>query len=138
LRADDQQGHSGDSDAFDIVPGPQLGLWLPLAGDESSAGWFGQGTLTLPRPLATNLQVMLTSSLPHEINVPASLLVPAGQTNGYFNVVNYDDALLDGTRYVNITASAPGFASATAQIANYDDETAILSVTVPETITEGN
>ncbi|HMC28770.1 MAG TPA: Calx-beta domain-containing protein, partial [Verrucomicrobiae bacterium] len=90
----------------------------------------GNGTLTniaavqLSGIVSSNVQVSLTSGSAAQIQVPASVIVPAGQTTAAFDVTVFDDAIVNGLRMISITATAPGFASTTASIGLIDDETA--------------
>ena len=89
-----------------------------------------------PAPVA-DLTVSLASSDTTEATVPASVTILAGQTTATFNVTVIDDALVDGTRTTNITASASGYSNGAVALAVQDNETATLSVTAPATATEG-
>ncbi len=137
LRADDRAGHSGQSDYFLTMSGPPLHLQIPSTADEATAGFAGWGTVSLPFSVITNLQISLSSSRPTEISVPLSISMLAGQSSASFGITNYDDALLDGTRTVQITAQVSGFASAAASMHNLDNETAVLTWVTPATVMEG-
>jgi uncharacterized repeat protein (TIGR01451 family) len=138
LRADDQAGHPGDSDWFRITAGPPLALQGPATADESSAGFAGLGNVLLPFAVATNVSVILASTLPAEISVPPTVTVLAGQTNASFSITNYDDSDLDGIRVAVISAQAAGFAPISATMSNLDNEVATLTWSAPATVTEGN
>ena len=86
---------------------------------------------------AADLVVTLASSRIAEATVPATVMIPAGSTSANFPVTIVDDALLDGTQIANITADAPGFARVSQALTVNDNETAILSVALPATLTEG-
>jgi uncharacterized repeat protein (TIGR01451 family) len=70
--------------------------------------------------------------------VPASVVVLAGQTNITFDITILDDALLDGSQAVTITALAPGYAGASSILRVHDNESATLSVNVPAGASEGD
>jgi hypothetical protein len=67
--------------------------------------------------------VSLASSDAAEAAVPASVTIPAGETSVIFPITIPDDAELDGTKAVLITASAPDCASAPVVITVQDNET---------------
>jgi subtilisin-like proprotein convertase family protein len=86
------------------------------------------GTLTLTQSQTTNLIVNLSSSDTSEATVPASVTIPANQTNATFAVAAVDDAVSDGAVGVTITATA-GSLSATAAITVTDNEPLLDGVT---------
>ena len=122
--------------AFCISP-PSLAITLPASATEGGGLLAGAGKLSLPLVLPTNLVVNLVSSDVTEVTVPSSITVPAGQTNAAFNLTILDDAKLDGTQTPAITASAPGFQSASSSLMVLDNETAVLHVLLPASATEG-
>jgi len=86
------------------------------------------GTLTLTQSQTTNLVVNLVSSDTSEATVPASVTIPANQTNATFAVAAVDDAVSDGSVGVTITATA-GSLSATASVTVTDNEPVLDGVT---------
>ena len=116
---------------------------IPVAIAPIAAVTEGSGTVTnggrviLPFPLATNVTVSLASSDISELTVPASVVILAGATNGFFDLNVIDDAQLDGTQIAIITAIAPGFSPASRSVSVNDNESATLTVSAPATATEG-
>jgi len=80
------------------------------------------GAVVLSGTLPTNLVVALISSDTTGFIVPSSVTVSAGQLAAAFNVAAVNDTLVDGTQFVTVTATAPGFQSAGASVAVLDDE----------------
>ncbi|MGI9475016.1 MAG: reprolysin-like metallopeptidase, partial [Rubripirellula sp.] len=82
---------------------------------------------------ATNaLTVTLTSSDTSEASVPASVIIPAGQTSSLpFNVAAVDDIMMDQIVNVTLTASAPGLANGSSTLDVIDDD-ALLTVVIDE------
>ena len=78
--------------------------------------------LTLP------LIIQLTSSDVSEAAVPTTVTIPAQSAAAQFAVTASDDALLDGTQAVSLTAMAAGYVSVSGMLEVTDFET--LSVTV--------
>ncbi len=73
-----------------------------------------------------------------ELILPATVVIPAGQSTATFVVGVTGNGLVDGTRTATLTAGASGFASATTALAITDDDVARLTVTLPSaTVTEG-
>jgi subtilisin-like proprotein convertase family protein len=86
------------------------------------------GTLTLSQAQTTDLVVNLSSSDMSEATVPASVTIPANQTNATFAVAAVDDLVSDGAGNVTITGTA-GSLSATASVTVTDNEPSIDGVT---------
>lgn len=111
---------------------------LPSAATEGDGILTGQGRVNLPVPVPTNLVVHLQSSDPEQANVPTTVTMPAGESSAVFDLVVVDDALLDGDRTVTVTASAPGYVAGQGAVRVGDNETALLTVTVPAVVNEGD
>ena len=56
--------------------------------------------------------------------MPGTVTILDGQASASFNIDAVDDALVDGTQSVTITASATGYTSGTDSVDVTDDETA--------------
>ena len=99
----------------------------------------GSATGTVSRPAGSGLQaitVSLSSSDASEATVPSSVTILANQTSASFAVSAVDDALLDGTQTVTITASTAGLANGTGTVNVTDLET--LSLTISPTAINEN
>ncbi len=97
-------------------------LTLPAYATEGDGLLGAQGQLAVNPAPADDVTVTLVSSDAGELLVPASVLVPAGQTNVTFDLTVGDDALADGSQYVTVTASAEGYSSAQAGMTILDSE----------------
>jgi uncharacterized repeat protein (TIGR01451 family) len=115
-----------------------LTLTVPASATEGDGVLTNAGRVLLPAALTTNLTVSLTSSDTTEATVPASLTIPAGQTNGTFDITIIDDGQLDGPQTAIITASVPGYLSATAALTVQDSQSTALHVSLPAEATEGD
>ena len=91
------------------------------------------GTVTLASTAIADTTVALTSLSPAKVTVPASVLIPAGQSTAGFTFTVLDNTLLDGNRSVTLLADTTGSTS----ILVVDNETAALSIAVPPSATEG-
>lgn len=107
LRADDGSEHIGLSAAFDILPPIAMTLGLPSGANENAGILSNAGSLTTAAPLSESVLFNLTSTDTTELNVPTSVLLPAGQTNVTFDLIPVDDPQLDGTRIVGVVATLP-------------------------------
>ena len=100
---------------------PKLGVTLtPTSMSEN--GGTSVGTVTRNGIPTDPLTVTLVSGDTTEATVPASVVIPAGQFSATFPITAVDDAIVDRTQTVNITASASGFANSVASIDVLDDD----------------
>lgn len=95
------------------------------------------GTLTLNQPQPNPITVTMTSSDPTAATVPATLKLAAGQVLKNFTITPVRDDDLDGDQATVITAAAPNVGPASATLKVLDDESAVLTLNVPATVTEG-
>ena len=100
----------------------------PSTFSENTGTNAATGTLTLTQSQTTNLVVNLVSSDTSEATVPASVTIPANQTNATFAVAAVDDLVSDGSGNVTITGTA-GSLSATASVTVTDNEPSMDGVT---------
>ncbi len=73
--------------------------------------------------LSTSLLVQLSSNDTTEATVPASVVIPAGQSSITFAVNAIDDSIVDGTQPVTITGAATNYANGTASLLVTDNDT---------------
>ena len=114
-----------------------VGVRLPEHAAEGDGLLAGQGEVFVDSASTEDRAVTLTSHDPGEIAVPAVITLPAGALSAAFDLTVLDDAVLDGTRRVTITAAVAGFSLGTGFVAVADNETAALSLSLPDTVTEG-
>ena len=101
---------------------PALTLELPPSVSEGNDIITNGAAVRLSGLLTTNLVVGLVSSDLSELQVPAEIVVPAGQIRAGFNLRVMDDGITDGRQTVSISAKAPRFASDSASLTVLDDE----------------
>ncbi|HMJ91433.1 MAG TPA: CARDB domain-containing protein, partial [Candidatus Acidoferrum sp.] len=77
---------------------------------------------------AGDLTVTLSATDTNSVNVPATIVIPAGQTYRTFAVVLLDNQLVDSNRIVALTAAAAGFASDAVDLLVQDDDLARLTL----------
>src|SRR5512136_2114705 len=58
-----------------------LSLKLPSHTSEDSGVLSNEGTVLIPRSLASDLVIRLSSSDPNQVSVPESVVIPAGETS---------------------------------------------------------
>ena len=117
-----------------VFPSVQLGV--PASATEGDGVLTGQGNVSVSPAPTSDLTVNLTSSDTSEVTVPASVIVPAGQSSAMFDLTIIDDLILDGDQTATITASYLSYTNQTT-ITVHDHETTTLSVTLPASASEG-
>ncbi len=117
---------------------PLLQVTLPSGVTESDGLLTSAGKVSIASPLATNLTINLFSASSSQISVPESIVLWASATNAFFDLDLMDDALLNGTRAVNITATASGYLNGVQPLVIHDNETTTMTVSIPAEETEGN
>ncbi len=85
---------------------------------------------------AANITVALNASAPADILVPATVVIPAGQTSAVFFITVVDDNRVDRTQNVTLTADVPNWSGANALISVVDNEPTNLTVTLPAVVSE--
>jgi len=119
--------------------GVQPGLTLSIAqASISESSGVSQATVTRSPGTSGSLTVTLTSSDTTEATVPSTVTIPDGADSAVFTVTGVDDAVVDGTQTVTITASASGYTSGTDTLDVTDDDIASLVLTIAAgSISEG-
>ena len=96
-----------------------LSLNFAASADEgSSVG----ATLAASGQLASSLTVTLSLDNGGTVSVPATVTIPAGQSQAVFQIDALDNALKDGSRTVGLSVSAPSFSGASRSILVRDNE----------------
>jgi uncharacterized repeat protein (TIGR01451 family) len=116
----------------------QLTFYLPSQATEGEGWLTNQGQICLPLPASSNVLVNLSSTHPAELQMPATITIPAGETNAAFDLNILDDGVTDGTQIVTVRGSASGYGDASATIWIHDLETANLGWVLPANILENS
>jgi len=95
-----------------------------------------QGTVQVSAVPAANIVVSLFSSDPTEIQVPASVTIPAGQTSAIFTATVVDDNQIDGPQTATVMAHVQNWTDGLATVTVLDNENLNLTVTLPATAAE--
>ncbi len=130
--ADDDGGTSQQQFGVQVGPPPSLVLSIDRLSINEDAG-DNAATLTVRRigfENAVATTISLTSSDTSEVQLPASVTIPAGQTSITVPVKAIDDSLLDGTVRVTLSASAGSVASNSVNVDVLDREQILLSLNV--------
>ena len=121
-----------------IVVDTPLTIFIPARVTEGAGTLTDGGAITLLEARAQDLEVRLVSDRPDAVSVPATVNVPAGATTVPFDITVSDDAVLNGTRHVTMGAEADGLPSTCRGMEVTDDESAQLSVALPQGASEGD
>jgi hypothetical protein len=116
---------------------PTLYLSIPAATTKGAGTLAGQGNVSVSGITSSNLVVSLSTSDTTKVTVPATVTIPAGQSNVVFDLTILTDSLLNGNQTVYIYATAPNFPkTANATITIHDTNSATLSVALPASASE--
>jgi hypothetical protein len=116
------QGLTSTSASMDVLDDESTKLTLipPTSLVERGQAKVGRVSITGLRAVPTT--VMLSSSDTGEVTVPASVIIPAGQTSVNYLATPVDDSLQDGTQSVTLSASAADLISGSTSVLVRDDE----------------
>ncbi len=91
-----------------------------------------QGIVQVSAPVGANVTVGLSSSSTNLIQVPASVMVPSGQTSAVFTATILTDGQINGGQIVNVTAHVQNWTDGTAAVTVQDNLN--LTVTLPASV----
>ena len=97
-----------------------------------------QGTVELSAAPAANVSMDLASSDTFRIQVPASVVIPAGATSVVFTITVVDNTRIESWQNITVTASVPNWTPGVATIRVLDNESRSLTVLLPAPATEGD
>lgn len=118
--------------------GGEIVIDVPAGVTEGDDILIGQGSVSLAAEADEDIVIALASNNPEEIQVPASVLISAGQLEAVFDITVMDDALIDGTQSVVVTAIASGFSPGEATLLINDNESAVIDLSIPVSAAEGS
>jgi hypothetical protein len=107
-----------------------LTLSLPANVLEGSPAISNQAQVNIPSAAVVPVEVALSSNDYGEVDVPATVIIPQGQTQAFFTLTMPEDDLIDGTQNVSITASVTNWPLANASLQVLDNEATQLSVSL--------
>jgi hypothetical protein len=115
-----------------------LKMTLPENVDEGDGNLENGAKISVLNAPSEDMIIYLESNDTTELQVPESVTILAGQTSAFFNITIVDDTILDGTKQVTIKADATGYNSTLGSINVNDNETATLTLNLPNNVTEGD
>lgn len=123
-----------DDEALTLLTSPKiasesLDKLLFLVARDTAPGGFASPDLSSP------LTVTITTDSPNRIQLPSSVVIPAGEWQVAFTGTTLDNSVIEGPVTVQVAVSAPGRLDGVAQISIADDDA--LRVTInPSSIRE--
>ena len=120
---------------FSTPESPKLSLSIS-PGSMSENGGTATGTVSRNNLPTGDVLVTLSSNDTSEATVPATVLIPDGQSSVTFPITAVDDSLSDRTQTVTITATSAVYAASSATINVLDDEgPKVVALTPPDNAT---
>jgi hypothetical protein len=96
------------------------------------------GWVTLASVLLNDFEVTLTSDDPALVEIPYTVVVPAGKTIAMFDITIKDNNWISDPKPVKIKVEARGWYSDTDIVTIYDNDPRNLKLTLPETANEND
>jgi uncharacterized repeat protein (TIGR01451 family) len=116
--------------------GRALTLTVPSYVMEGSSG---SGTVAISGTLADGLPVNLEIATAGNVNLPSSVFIPAGATQVTFPITAVNNNVVDGSRTLNLTATAAGFTSSAKPLVIRDNDPANYTLsTLTELVPTGS
>lgn len=128
------------STVFEVIDDDGPRLQLTLESGVAPEGVSVAATLTRNAGLEAPLTVALFSSDPSAATVPVSVSFLAGEETVDFIITTVDDGVPEGSRSVDITASADGFGAGSARLVVTDihlPDLVVSMVSVPPSVLTG-
>ncbi|MDH4475302.1 MAG: M36 family metallopeptidase, partial [Verrucomicrobiaceae bacterium] len=124
-------------DDVEFLGEPTNAIILTGPSSATEGGAAATLTVTLTQAQVGTTTVALASSDTSAATVPASVSLAAGELTKTFDVTPVDDAVADGPQVTTITATAAGIGPGTKGFTVDDNESAVLTLSVPPTTAEG-
>jgi hypothetical protein len=97
-----------------------LTVTLPATATKGAGTLVNAGLVSASSVVAANYSVNLVSSDTSKLNVPSSVVIPAGQSSVPFNLKVLDNTLIDAPQVVNVTAHVPSWTDGSASMTILD------------------
>ncbi len=98
-----------------------LTVTLPATVTKSAGTLANAGLVSVSSTVAIDYPVSLTSSDPTKLTVPATVIIPAGQTSAVFDLNIVGDNIVDGPQTVSVTAQVQNWTDGSASLTILDD-----------------
>jgi uncharacterized repeat protein (TIGR01451 family) len=115
-----------------------LTVRLPRTAREGDGPTTKRGVIRASARPQRDVVVQLTSSDPDELQVPATVVLPAGQSKVEFDLMPVDDHRIDGPRPATVTAHVENWTDGRDSMLILDNDEPALSVVLPASASEGS
>lgn len=99
-----------------------LSVSLPASASESVGTLFDAGSVSIEAPAGKNVTVALSSGNPSRLAIPATTVIPAGQTSAMFHLTFVNNSVLEAQSTVSVTAQVPNWTNGSASVTILDDD----------------
>ncbi len=133
-------GYFGQSDTITVHDNERatLKLTLPSIAREGEGTLSQAGIVTMSAKPPKDILVTLSSSETNKVQVPATVIIPAGRTKAVFDLFIIDNHAIDGSRAVTITAHVDNWIDGRSVINVLDNESPRLSLGLPHWASESD
>ena len=112
-----------DLGSYTVNPTPALSLTVsPTSFSEAGGATAATGTVTRTGDLTNPVTVNLLSSDTTEATVAASVTIAANEASATFSIGAVDDAVVDGSQTITVTASATDYTNGATSVTVTDDD----------------
>lgn len=99
-----------------------LSVSLPASASESAGALVNAGSVDMGTVAGSDVTVALTSSDTSRLVLPASTVIPAGQTSALFDLYPVNNNATEGSTNVSVTAQVPNWTDGSASVTILDDD----------------
>lgn len=124
------EGYESVETRFTLRDSRLPAITLSADADEMKEGEGAVLKVSIPYALGEDLSVSLVASPAHRLDIPASLIIPAGKLEESVSIKAVDNDVVDGHNDVAIAASAQGYENGTEYLLVIDDEMPELQMTL--------
>jgi hypothetical protein len=99
-----------------------LSVTLPASASESDGTLTSAGSVSIGTPVAADFAVNLTSSDTSRLIVPATTVIPNGQTSAVFDLTFVNNTVIEGPQNVSVTAHVSNWTDGSNSLTILDDD----------------
>jgi Fungalysin metallopeptidase (M36)/Calx-beta domain len=131
-------GYLSNSNSMMVLDNESATLSIAIPASASEGDGTVQGTITADAAPVNDIVISLVSSDTNTVQLPDSVILPAGQTETVFNATILDDALISWDRNITITAHVVNWTDATANLLVHDNENTNINLQLPSQVRQSN
>jgi hypothetical protein len=121
VTAANASGSASQNFTINVVAGLTIGIGLPSTVNEDDPD--GQGTVSISAVSSSSTTISLNSTNTGALTVPASVVIPAGQTTVALAYTITDNLTVFGTQTTTVNATAAGWTAASQLVTVTDNKT---------------